>query len=156
MIEENNIHLKVVNERVTRHGDYRRKPDGGHQITINANLNKYRFLITLIHEIGHLLAFERFGRHIKPHGREWKLTFQQLMLPFIHPEIFPSSLLPVIAHHFKNPKASSDTDARLSIALKKYDPETDKNYIFEVPVGGIFRIHNGKTFRERESTPKKV
>ncbi|MGB8703528.1 MAG: sprT domain-containing protein, partial [Gillisia sp.] len=39
-------------------------------------------------------------------------------------------------------------DARLSIALKKYDPETDKNYIFEVPVGGIFRIHNGKTFKK--------
>ncbi len=148
LIEENHIHLKVVNERVTRHGDYRRKPNGGHQITINANLNKYRFLITLIHEISHLLAFERFGRHIKPHGREWKFTFQQLMLPFIRPEIFPSSLLPLIANHFKNPKASSDTDARLSIALKNYDPDTDKNYIFEVPVGGVFRIYNGKTFKK--------
>ena len=130
LIEQNNIHLKIVNERVTRHGDYRRKENGVHQITINANLNKFRFLITLVHEIAHLLAFERFGRAIKPHGREWKFTFQQMMLPFIRPEIFPVQLLPLIAKHFKNPKASSDTDAQLSVALKSFDPENDKNYVF--------------------------
>ncbi|HSM62601.1 MAG TPA: SprT-like domain-containing protein, partial [Gillisia sp.] len=148
LIEENNVHLKVVNERVTRHGDYRRKPDGGHQITINANLNKFRFLITLVHEIAHLLAFERFGRTIKPHGREWKFTFQQMMLPFIRPEIFPQQLLPLIAKHFKNPKASSDTDAHLAVALKSFDPETDKNYVFELPIGGVFKIYNGKIFKK--------
>lgn len=148
LIEENNIHLKIVNERVTRHGDYRRKPNGVHQITINANLNKFRFLITLVHEIAHLVAFERFGSAIKPHGREWKFTFQQMMLPFIRPEIFPIQLLPLIAKHFKNPKASSDTDAQLSVALKSFDPENDKNYIFELPLGGVFRIYNGKVFKK--------
>lgn len=148
MIEENRIHLKIVNERVTRHGDYRRMPDGVHQITVNSNLNKFRFLITLVHEISHLVAFERFGRAILPHGQEWKITFQQLMLPFIRPEIFPNQLLPLIAHHFKNPKASGDTDAHLSVALKRYDPENDKNYIFEVPSGGVFRIYNGKIFKK--------
>ncbi len=148
LIEQNNIHLKIVNERVTRHGDYRRKENGVHQITINSNLNKFRFLITLVHEIAHLLAFERFGRAIKPHGREWKFTFQQMMLPFIRPEIFPVQLLPLIAKHFKNPKASSDTDAQLSVALKSFDPENDKNYIFELPVGGVFRIYNGKLFKK--------
>lgn len=147
LIEENRIHLKIVNERVTRHGDYRRTQDGGHQITVNSNLNKYRFLITTVHEIAHLLAFERFGHNIKPHGREWKITFQQLMLPFIRPEIFPAQLLPLIARHFKNPRASSDTDAHLSVALKKFDPENDKNYIFELPAGGSFRIYNGKIFK---------
>jgi len=110
MIVKCNVHLKIVNERVTRHGDYRKMPDGRHQITVNASLNKYRFLITLIHEIAHLVAFENHGHRIKPHGTEWKNTFQRLMLPYINPEIFPSKLLPVIANHFKNPRASSDTD----------------------------------------------
>lgn len=148
LIEANRIHLKIVNERVTRHGDYRRTPEGIHQITVNSNLNKYRFLITTVHEIAHLVAFEKFGRTIKPHGQEWKFTFQQLMLPFIRPEIFPARLLPLIARHFKNPRASSDTDARLSVALKEYDPENDKNYIFELPVGGSFKIYNGKIFKK--------
>ena len=148
MIETHQVHLKIVNERVTRHGDYRRMPEGNHQITINASLNKFRFLITTVHEIAHLIAFQKYGRAIKPHGKEWKFTFQQLMLPFIRPEIFPSHLLPLIANHFKNPTASSDTDARLSIALKNFDPETDKNYIFEVPSGSLFRIYNGKVFKK--------
>lgn len=148
LIKRHNVYLKIVNERKTRHGDYRRMPDGAQQITVNANLNKYRFLITLIHEIAHLLAFEKYGRNIKPHGVEWKLTFRELMLPYIRPEIFPHSVLPVLAKHFRNPRASSDTDAALSVALKSFDPQNDKNFIFEIPTGGIFRIYNGKTFKK--------
>ena len=155
LIKTFGIHLMVVNERVTRHGDYRRMPDGSHQITVNTNLNSYRFLITLIHEIAHLVAFEKYGRTIKPHGKEWKHTFQQLMLPFIRPEIFPSTLLPLLAKHFRNPKASSDTDALLSIALKQFDPENDKYYIFEIPLGDNFRIYNGKIFKKGKKRVKR-
>lgn len=142
------VHLKIVNERVTRHGDYHRDASGYHRITVNANLNKYRFLITLVHEIAHLAAFEKYGRNIKPHGEEWKSTFQKLMLPMIRPQIFPNQLLPLLARHFRNPKASSDTDATLSLALKEFDERSDKNYIFEVPYGSRFRIYNGRVFEK--------
>ena len=146
LIVANDVHLKIVNERVTRHGDYRKALNGKHEITVNANLNQYKFLITLVHEISHLVAFEKFGRQIKPHGNEWKFSFQRLMVPFIRPEIFPNHLLPLLARHFKNPSASSDTDATLSLALKQFDQQNDKNYIFELPYGSRFRIHNGKIF----------
>ena len=155
LIKNFGVHLKIVDERVTRHGDYRRLPGGGHQITVNTNLNSYRFLITLIHEIAHLVAFVKFGNRIKPHGKEWKYTFQNLMLPFIRPEIFPKQLLPVIANHFKNPKASSDTDAKLSVALKQFDPPNDKNYIFEIPQGSLFKLYNGKVFKKGERRIKR-
>lgn len=156
LIKSSQVHLKIVNERVTRHGDYRRRQDGRHQITVNASLNKYRFLITLIHEIAHLVAFEKYGRHIKPHGLEWKRTFQYLMLPFIRPEIFPSKLLPLLAKHFKNPKASSSTDAQLSIALKTFDTQqSEKSYVFELPIGSIFRIYNGKLFKKGNKRTKR-
>ena len=148
IIVANQVHLKIVNERVTRHGDYRKGLSGKHEITVNASLNKYRFLITLIHEISHLVAFEKFGRNIKPHGNEWKYSFQIMMVPFIRPEIFPSNLLPLLARHFKNPTASSDTDAILALALKQYDAQNDKNYIFEIPYGCVFRIPNGKIFKK--------
>lgn len=147
LIDMSQVRIKVVRERKTRHGDYRKMPDGTHQITVNDNLNPYRFLITLIHELAHLLAFKKYGNRIKPHGKEWKYTFQQLMLPFIRPEVFPKELLPPLALHFKNPKASSDTDSRLSLALKGYDPPNDKNFIFEIPEGGLFRLYNGKVFK---------
>ncbi|WP_343485467.1 SprT-like domain-containing protein [Allomuricauda sp. d1] len=156
LIKAHGVHLKIVNHRVTRHGDYRKMPNGGHQITVNASLNKYRFLITLVHEIAHLVAFEQFGRRIKPHGVEWKRTFQQLMLPFIRPEVFPSQLLPLIANHFKNPKASSSTDARLSIALQAFDPEErQKSYVFELPMGSTFRLYNGKLFKKGKKRVKR-
>jgi len=156
LIKDNGVHLKIVNERVTRHGDYRRLPNGLHHITVNSSLNKYRFLITLVHEIAHLVAFEKYGRQILPHGIEWKRTFQYLMLPFIRPEIFPSKLLPLLANHFKNPKASSDTDAKLSIALKQFDSQNkDNSYIFELPIGSVFRIYNGKLFKKGNKRVKR-
>jgi hypothetical protein len=155
LIVANQVHLKIVNERVTRHGDYRKGVNGKHEITVNANLNKYKFLITLIHEISHLVAFEKFGRNIKPHGDKWKYSFQILMVPFIRPEIFPSNLLPLLARHFKNPKASSDTDEKLSLALKQYDEQNDKNYIFEIPNGSVFRISNGKIFKKIDQRVKR-
>jgi hypothetical protein len=148
LIVANQVHLKIVNERQTRHGDYRRALNGKHEITVNASLNRYKFLITLIHEIAHLVAFEKFGRNIKPHGEEWKITFQRLMLPFIRPEIFPQHLLPLLARHFRNPSASSDTDTTLSLALKQFDQQNDKNYVFEIPYGSVFRISNGKIFKK--------
>ncbi len=156
LIEFHGVHLKIVNHRVTRHGDYRLLPNGMHQITVNASLNKYRFLITLVHEIAHLVAFENYGRRIKPHGREWKRTFQHLMVPFIRPEVFPSQLLPIIANHFKNPKASSSTDARLSIALKAFDKEERAgSYVYEIPEGSIFRLYNGKLFKKGNKKVKR-
>ncbi|MGB2759374.1 SprT-like domain-containing protein [Maribacter stanieri] len=156
LIKNSHVHLKIVNERVTRHGDYRRRKDGNHQITVNASLNKYRFLMTLIHEIAHLIAFEKYGRNIKPHGLEWKKTFQHLMLPFIRPEIFPAQLLPLLARHFKNPKASSGTDAQLAIALKQFDEQqSDKTYVYELPIGCVFRIYNGKLFKKGNKRTKR-
>lgn len=155
LIKEYGVHLKIVNERKTRHGDYRKMLDGRLQITVNGSLNSYRFLITLIHEIAHLKAFKEFGSQIKPHGKEWKRTFTYLMLPFIHPKIFPQDLLPYLARHFKNPKASSDTDAQLSIKLKTYDIPNNKNYIFELPLGSIFKIYNGKMFKKGHQRVKR-
>ncbi|MBX2829064.1 MAG: SprT-like domain-containing protein [Flavobacteriaceae bacterium] len=155
LLKDHEVHLKIVNERVTRHGDYRKMPNGQHQITVNSNLNPYRFTITLVHEIAHLVAFTKYGRGIKPHGKEWKHTFQLLMLPFLRPEVFPTRILPLLANHFKNPKASSDTDAKLSLALKQYDPPNDKNYIFEIPYGGTFRLYNGKVFKRGNKRVKR-
>ena len=146
LLAKDNLVVKVSKERKTKHGDYRQLPNGGHQITVNSNLNPYRFLITLIHEIAHFEAYNRFGRFIKPHGKEWKTTFQHLMLPFLRPEIFPNALLPLLAKHFKNPKASSDTDEQLALALKRLDEANDKTYVFELHLNQRFRLYNGRIF----------
>ena len=155
LLRHEGLTVKVKQERKTRHGDYRRLPNGRHQITINANLNPYRFLITLVHEIAHFEAYQSFGKGIKPHGVEWKRTFQSLMLPFLNPQVFPMSLLPLLAKHFKNPKASSDTDTVLAYALKQYDAPNKNTLVFEVPLGQTFKLYNGKTFKKGKKRVKR-
>ena len=155
LLEHDNLMVLVKKERKTRHGDYKMLPHGKHQITINENLNSYRFLITLIHEIAHFEAYKNYGQFIKPHGLEWKRTFQYLMLPFINPEVFPSHILPLLANHFKNPKASSDTDANLALALKQFDAPSNKNYIFEIAIGETFRFRNKKIFIKGKKRTKR-
>jgi hypothetical protein len=34
------------------------------------------------------------------------------------------------------------------LALKQFDQQNDKNYVFEIPYGSIFRISNGKIFKK--------
>lgn len=148
LLKHDGLIVKVKQERKTRHGDYRRLPNGKHQITVNSNLNRYRFLITLIHEIAHFEAYKSYGKVIKPHGIEWKRTFQHLMLPFLNPEIFPGEILPLLAKHFKNPKASSDTDIQLAYALKQFDAPNDKTFIFELPLHSTFKLYNGRVFKK--------
>lgn len=138
------FHLIIKNERKTKHGDFRPLPNGQMQITINKGVNTYRFLITLIHEIAHLITYKKHKR-VKPHGIEWKMNFQHLMLPFIKTTIFPKELLSVLSNHMRNPKASSGTDIHLSFALKQYDAKNNKNYIFEVPLHAEF-IYDNRTF----------
>lgn len=155
LLEHDNLTVLVKKERKTRHGDYRKLPSGKHQITINGSLNEYRFLITLIHEIAHFEAYKAYGRFIKPHGVEWKRAFQHLMLPFLNPNIFPLEILPLLARHFKNPKASSDTDVALAFALKQFDEPNDKTYVFEIPIGSRFQLYNGRLFKKGKKRTKR-
>ena len=106
-----------------------------------------------------LVKKERKTRHgdyrKKPHGIEWKHTFQHLMLPFLNPNVFPQHLLPLLANHFKNPKASSDTDITLALALKKYDAPNDNHYVSQLPVGSIFKLYNGRCFKKGKKRTKR-
>ena len=143
LIDSHNINLKIVNQRQTKHGDFRRLPNGKFQITVNNNLNSHQFLLTLIHEIAHHVTFKNYGR-VQPHGKEWKQTFQHLMLPFLHPEIYPQEILSPLANYLKNPKASTDSDVKLSLALKGNQAESGKNFIFALPLGAVFLFKNKK------------
>ena len=148
LLQHEPVLIKVVKKRRTKHGDYRKLPSGLIQITVNESENPFRFLITLLHEIAHHLAFQDHGFRIAPHGREWKNTFSRIAQPFLIPSIFPSPLLEILQHHLKNPKASSDTDIQLGLALKSFDPSTHKKAIFELPVKAKFKLENGRVFQK--------
>ena len=59
---------------------------------------------------------------------------------------FDGALLALLARHFRNPTASSDTDATLSFALKQFDAQKeDHDYVFQLPYGTFFRV-KGRIF----------
>ena len=140
LIDTHNFTLKIVNQRQTKHGDFRKLPNGRFQITVNNNLNPYQFLLTLVHEIAHHVTHQKFGM-VQAHGKEWKTVFQHLMLPFLRPDIYPKEMLPFLANYLKNPKASTDTDANLSLILRGNIAEKGKKFMFEIPLDSFFEFN---------------
>jgi hypothetical protein len=50
-----------------------------------------------------------------------------------------------LAKYLINPKASTDADVNLSLALKQFDKLTNKSFIFEIPIDTKF-THNNRVF----------
>jgi hypothetical protein len=70
-----------------------------------------------------------------------------MMVPYIRPEIFP--LLPLLARHFRNPSASTDT---LSLALKQFDQQNDKTTYLKFPMQHLeSRTENKKNSRSYQA-----
>jgi len=74
LIQKHPFELKIKNNRKTKHGDFRTAPNGILKISINKDLNKYRFLITLIHEIAHLASHKKYGNK-KPQWVRMEIDF---------------------------------------------------------------------------------
>ena len=153
-IIEYKIHLKISNTRETKFGDYQPPQKGkGHKISVNNDLNKYNFLITLVHEIAHLVCFNEGKWSNKPHGKYWKYYFVQLMIHFLNANIFPEDVLFYLKKYLKNPKASTSSDVDLMRVLIKYNKNKEiENIIIvdEIPIGSEFIISNGRVFRKLE------
>ena len=145
LICSENVIIKLKKTRKTKHGDFSVNKNGLKLITINKSLNKYRFLITLIHEISHYFTFKNYGINIKPHGVEWKNTFRSLLLPVINSDVFPNDVLKTLAVYAKNPKASTDTDLNLSLTLNKYNTNQSE-YVSSLSNGTVFKASNDRTY----------
>jgi hypothetical protein len=151
------VHLTIAKERKSILGDYRSKTlSQAHRISINGNLNQYAFLITLLHELAHLLAFEKWGNRIFSHGKEWKAVFGQLLSQFIEKNVFPPDLRIALMHSLHDPAASSCADENLLRVLKTYDKKSAAlQFVEDIPEGAFFKTHDGKIFRKGEKLRKR-
>ena len=154
LVCKHKLNIVLVTERKTKRGDFRVYNNGLKKITLNKDLNKFRFLITLLHEIAHQLVYQTFGNITRPHGIEWKKKFKDISKPFLFESIFPLSILDNFKMYLKNPKSSTDLDKELSISLSKFDVLNDYFFVEELEMGQLF-LHRKRNIYKKISKKRK-
>lgn len=144
------VQLTVTRQRHSILGDYRHAHGGvNHRISVNGNLNKYSFLITLLHELAHLFTYERFGHRVQSHGKEWKDEFGKILVQFLSKDLFPEDIALTLSSSLHNPAASSCSDEKLLRVLKKYDPPKAGHFMVEeLADHTIFKIKDNRIFKK--------
>jgi hypothetical protein len=152
------VHLTITRQRKSVLGDYRHAGfDSNHRISINGNLNKYEFLITLLHELAHLLTYELHKHRVEPHGKEWKAQYSRLLIDFVEHKIFPPIIEKALQKSIRNPAATANGETALLLILRQFDPVKKEGYlvIADIPEGSVFQTENGKLFRKGELRRKR-
>jgi SprT protein len=150
------VHLTVARDRKSVLGDYRhRTTQDNHRISVNGNLNTWSFLITLLHELAHLLAFEHFGNNIMAHGKEWKKVYGGLLDQFLQKKIFPPDIELELLHSLQNPGASSCAEDGLLRVLRRYDKQNHHHLVEELATNALFRTSDGRVFKKGEKLRKR-
>ena len=156
-IEYHKVHLTITRKRQTLLGDYRHPvPGQSHRISVNGNLNPYAFLITLLHELAHLITFEKFGSRVAAHGSEWKRCYGALLTELLGQVQLPGELQIELKRSLQNPAASSCAEESLMRVLKSYDVSKPGSCLLEqLQQGDSFRIADGRTFVKGEKLRKR-
>lgn len=145
------VHLTITKHRKSVLGDYRHSGWGSnHRISVNGSLNKYEFLITLLHELAHLLTFELHKNRVEPHGKEWKAQYSRLLVDFVQQKIFPADIEKALQKSILNPAATANGETDLLLVLRKYDAPRKPGLlpVADVPEGALFQTENGKVFKK--------
>ena len=150
LINQYKVHLTVTKARKSVLGDYRHAFQGAnHKISVNGNLNKYEFLITLLHELAHLLCYELYRNRVDAHGKEWKSIYGQLLAQFIQKGIFPDDIKKALSKTLLNPAATANGETKLLLVLRNYNEikKVGVALVAHIPEGILFESLNGKIFR---------
>ena len=151
------VHLTITRQRKTVLGDYRYATAGkNHPISVNGSLNKYAFLITLIHELAHLVTFLEHRNRVPSHGKEWKLLYRKILEDFLKLDIFPEDVLVSLKKSLHDLPASSCSDEGLMRILRRYDLNNE-NFLFveQIPEGALFGMDDGSVFRKGKKLRKR-
>lgn len=152
------VHLTIAPKRASILGDYRHRINSqNHRISVNGNLNKYAFLITLLHELAHLVTFEQHGRSVLPHGKEWKLHYSNLLSRFLENNIFPGDIEQALKISLNNPGASTCSEEGLQRVLYRYDMPRKHFYLVEdLAIGTLFVLPDGRVFKKVKKRTKRI
>ena len=159
LIHQYNVHLTVTRARKSVLGDYRHPFMGSnHKITVNGNLNKYEFLITLLHELAHLLCFEQYKNRVEAHGKEWKQIYGNLLGGFIDLNLFPLDITKSLKKTLLNPAATANGETALLLVLRQYNKVNASGAVVlaNLPDGTLFTAEKGAVFKKIKLRRKRI
>ncbi len=151
------VHLTITRSRKSILGDYRHATGSdNHRISVNGSLNKYAFLITLIHELGHLITYQQYGNRVNAHGKEWKLAYRGVLEDFMRLKLFPQDLHQTLMKSLHDLPASSCSDINLTRVLKNYDGKNKTILVEDISEGSLFKTSDGKVFKRGRQIRKRI
>lgn len=149
------ITLTITGKRDSKLGDYRWPNLGkGHRISVNSDLNRYAFLVTLVHEVAHLTTWEKYGNTVSSHGIEWKNEFKNLMDAFKGRRIFPENVRTALKNYLVNPSATHCADPVLAKMLNQYN-KIPVFHLEDLEQHGLFLWNDGRVFKKGEKLRKR-
>ena len=149
-----NVELYLSKPRRTKLGDFRVRKESI-EITINSDLNKYLFLITLAHEIAHALVWRNGISACVPHGHEWKSIYSNLLKDLLELNLFPKDITHFLKNYAENPTASLFSHTKLPKTLLMYDNQ-NITFLDSLKEGDIFKISSGRLFRKGKKIRKRI
>ena len=139
--------IVVTRPRKSKLGDFRSSPyEDRPTITINGDLERHQFALTLTHEIAHLMTYEKYGRRAKAHGREWKTCFGALLEQLAAIETLPTDFRRAVRRHAKRPKSASVYDPELYDVMRRLNGD-HSTILDELPAGALFSFQ-GRQFKK--------
>lgn len=137
------VHFHITRQRTSKLGDYRwPQPKHNYQeISVNGNLNKYEFLMVLLHEMAHLNTHQRYATEVQPHGHEWQEQYALLLKDYLN--CFPDDIAELIVAYTHRIPLSRTIEKRIDAQLKHYNEgyvETECLTVNNLAPGICFRI----------------
>ena len=136
----------MTRPRKTKVGDFRpARSNRPTIITLNRDLAPYQMLLTLTHEIAHLINWSQNGRTVAAHGPEWRAYFSELLLTLSETSALDPKFRAAILNHAKRPRSSALYDEPLYRALRQLE-DSQQTVLGDLPEGAGF------LFRKRAFT----
>ena len=142
--------IKLAPPRSTKFGDFRpasrQRPAA---ISINKDLPPLQMLLTLTHEIAHLIAWETHGGRIRPHGTEWKACFSELLDRVAAIESLPFPFRNAVSEHARRPRSTAFLDPKLHDVLRQLERPHERS-LSSLSIGQEFEFR-GRSYRKLSS-----
>ena len=137
------VHLHITRRRSSKLGDYRwpQQRHNYHEISVNGDMNRYQFLMVLLHEMAHLNTHQRHGHEVQPHGHEWQEQYRLQLNEYI--ACFPPDLAALITQYTAHIPLSRTIEKKIDAQLRHYDSDynpSDNITLDQLEPGTLFRI----------------